>query len=83
METKKLTEQELTEIQTLRDNFSSTYSNLGALEARIKDLKEEKIRIFQFLDELKSEEEKIYQKLKNTYGEGIVDLKTGEFKSEN
>lgn len=83
MEAKKLTEQELTEIKTLRDTFSTTYSNLGVLETRIKEFKEEKHRIFQYLDELKEEEQKIYQKLKDTYGEGSIDLNTGEFKSEN
>ena len=83
METKRLTEQELTEIKTLRENFSSTYSNLGVLEARLKEFTEEKERIFKILEELKTEEQKIYQKLKDNYGEGSIDLNTGEFKPEN
>jgi hypothetical protein len=83
METKKLTQEEIQEIKNLRDSFSNTYINIGVINTRYKELKADEERNFEILEQLKEEEQKIYQKLKNNYGEGTVDLNTGEFKSEN
>jgi uncharacterized coiled-coil DUF342 family protein len=83
METKKISEQELKEIKTLRDNFNSAYANLGMLVARIKELEDDKDKTFQYIDELKESETKIYETLKTTYGDGVIDLNTGEFKPQN
>ena len=83
METKKLTEQELAEIKTLRESFNTTYSNIGVLTVRIKELEEEKERLYELIGNLKESESKIYETLKTTYGDGMVDLNTGEFTPQN
>lgn len=82
MENLKLTQEELNEIGTLRNNFNNAYSNLGVVVSRIKQLKEEKQTIFGYLEELSQSELKIYEKLKSKYGNGTVDLNTGEFIAE-
>ena len=83
METKQLTPEELQEIKSLRNNFNNAFTNLGMLTQRIKELKAEKNRNINYIDELKQAEEQILQSLKEKYGEGTVDLTTGEFKSQN
>lgn len=83
METKRLTEEELNEIKTLRTNFNNAYANLGAIVSRIKELEEERETNFEYLNELKKNELQIYETLKAKYGNGTVDLNTGEFIAEN
>ena len=83
MEDKKISEQELKEIKTLRDSFNGAYANLGMVVSRIKELEEERDKLFQYIDELKESETKIYETLKTTYGDGVIDLNTGEFKPQN
>lgn len=83
METKRLTEEELNEIKTLRANFNNVYSNLGAIVSRIKELEEERETNFEYVNELKKNELQIYETLKTKYGNGTVDLNTGEFIAEN
>lgn len=83
MEDKKISEQELKEIKTLRDSFNGAYANLGMVVSRIKELEEERGKLFQYIDELKESETKIYETLKTTYGDGVIDLNTGEFKPQN
>lgn len=83
METKQLTQEELQEIKSLKDNFNNAFANLGVLVTRIKELKAEKKRNTGYIGELKQVEEQLYQSLKDKYGEGTVDLTTGEFKSQN
>ena len=83
METKQLTQEELQEIKTLRDNFTNNYINIGMITDRIGELEKEREKNISSITQLKQSETIIYQKLKEKYGEGTVDLTTGEFKSEN
>ena len=52
METKQLTQEELQEIKSLRNNFNNAFTNLGMLTQRIKELKAEKNRNIDYIDEL-------------------------------
>lgn len=83
METKKVTEQELKEIIELKDKFTSAYTSVGVLETRIKELQIEKDKQFEVLSNLQSQEQALFQRLQTVYGEGVVDLITGEFKPQN
>lgn len=83
METKRLTDAELNEIKALRDNFNGAYGNLGMIVNRINELEKDKEETLQFIQQLKESETKIYESLKTNYGDGVIDLTTGEFKSQN
>jgi hypothetical protein len=80
METKKLTQEELNQISLLREKFRDAYANIGLVTIRIKELEAEKQLAENRILELNEEELGLYEKLKSSYGEGVVDLVTGEFK---
>ncbi len=80
MENKKLSQEELSEIVQLRNEFANTFANIGSVQSRIKELEEENEVNYQSLKEVQKKEADLFEKLKNTYGEGNIDLVTGEFK---
>lgn len=80
MENKKLSQEELSEIVQLRNEFANTFANIGSIQSRIKELEEENEVNYLALKEVQKKESELFEKLKNTYGEGNIDLTTGEFK---
>jgi len=80
METKQLTQEELQQISSLREQFRDAYANIGLLVMRLKELETEKELAENRIKELSDDELSLYEKLKSTYGEGTIDLTTGEFK---
>lgn len=82
METKKLTEEELNEIKNLSNEFNQVFTNLGIVQSQIAELEARRDGVYEILGNLRDTESQLFQKLKEKYGEGVVDLKTGEFKSE-
>lgn len=80
MENTKLSQDELNEIVQLRNEFANTFANIGSIQSRIKDLEEENESNYTALKEIQKKEEVLFEKLKNNYGEGNIDLITGEFK---
>lgn len=80
MENKKLSQDELNEIVQLRNEFANEFANIGSIQSRIKELEEENEINYQTLKEVQKKETELFQKLKNVYGEGNIDLVTGEFK---
>lgn len=82
METQKLTEEELKEIKAISNDFNQTFTNLGILQSQIAELEARRDNIYEDLLNLRGYERQIFEKLKGKYGEGVVDLNTGEFKSD-
>jgi uncharacterized coiled-coil DUF342 family protein len=80
MENKLLSQDELNEIVQLRNEFANTFANIGSIQSRIKELEEENETNYTALKEIQKKEEVLFEKLKNNYGEGNIDLITGEFK---
>jgi predicted transcriptional regulator len=80
MENKKLSEEELQTINELRTDFANAFANIGSIQSRIKELEEENETNYATLKEIQKKEADLFEKLKTTYGEGTVDLITGEFK---
>jgi predicted transcriptional regulator len=80
MENKKLSQDELDEIVQLRNEFANTFASIGSIQSRIKELEEENEENYQTLKEVQKKEAELFEKLKNSYGEGNIDLITGEFK---
>jgi uncharacterized coiled-coil DUF342 family protein len=80
MENKKLSQDELDEIVQLRNEFANIFASIGSIQSRIKELEEENGPNYITLKEIQKKEEVLFEKLKNNYGEGNIDLITGEFK---
>jgi uncharacterized coiled-coil DUF342 family protein len=80
MENKKLSEEELQQINELRTDFANVFANIGSVQSRIKELEEENEINYASLKEIQQREADLFEKLKTSYGEGSVDLITGEFK---
>ena len=72
------------ELQSLK-NFQSTRSQIindfGIIEFQIQELKTQKEMLVGTLANLKVEENKVSQELQDKYGEGNIDLTSGEFVS--
>ena len=70
------------ELQSLK-NFQSTRSQIindfGIIEFQIQELKTQKEMLVKALANLKAEENKVSQELQDKYGEGNIDLNSGEF----
>lgn len=81
METKKLLQEELQEINQIRSEYTNLYANIGLIQVKIKELEGENLSYYQGLETLKQTETEVFEKLKQKYGNGTIDLETGEFKS--
>lgn len=81
MEIKKLSQEELQQIGQIRSEYTNLYANIGLVQVKIKELEGENLSYYQGLEVLKEKENELFQKLKETYGNGTIDLDTGEFKS--
>ena len=80
MENKLLSQDELNEIVQLLNEFANVFASIGSIQSRIKELEEENESNYTSLKEIQKKEEVLFEKLKNNYGEGNIDLITGEFK---
>lgn len=82
MGSKKLTNEEIDEIKKLNNDFNQVFTNLGIVQSQIAELEFRRDMVYGDLGNLKKNENELFEKLKGKYGEGIIDLNTGEFKSE-
>lgn len=79
MEVKKLSEDELQQINQLSTDYSRAYQAIGSIQSQIKELEIENNKNFAILGEIKQRETELFDKLKGIYGIGNVNLETGEF----
>jgi|TARA_R110000744_G_C19302018_1_gene555829 hypothetical protein len=79
VENKKLTEQELKNIQDLQNQRQSTILELGNLEAYQFDIDKRKEELSDALDELRKSDQELGKELNEKYGDGSIDLEKGEF----
>ena len=82
MEKKVLTQEELQEVKNLQVENSNLISQFGELEVVIQNLSLKKEELITKLKELKDKEVKIGQILQEKYGDGNIDIETGEFISK-
>jgi stress response protein YsnF len=82
MEKKVLTQEELQEVKNLQVENSNLISQFGELEVIIQNLSLRKEELITKLKELKDKEVKIGQTLQDKYGDGNIDIETGEFVSK-
>ena len=82
MEKKVLTQEELQEVKNLQVENNNLISQFGELEVVIQNLSLKKEELITKLKELKDKEVKIGQILQEKYGDGNIDIETGEFISK-
>lgn len=80
METKViLTETELTTLKEVQSEIANAYQELGQVEYQLKLLKDSKDRVQKFLEDRTTAQEELTKSLSEKYGEGSVNIETGEF----
>jgi hypothetical protein len=83
MEKTVLTTEELQSLKGFQTTRSQIINDFGIIEFQIQELKSQKEMITKVLSDLKIEENKVSQQLQEKYGEGNIDLNSGEFISLN
>ena len=78
METKVLTQEEITQLKDLQDKRKSLSGQFGLLEINYETQKQS---LLYQLNQLLQEEEKIGSQLQQKYGDGTINLDKGEFTS--
>jgi hypothetical protein len=79
MENKKLTQEELSQIEVIKQKSQAITQEFGQIELLKLGLKDRKDNALAFLEELKQEEKTLAEALEATYGKGTIDLEKGEF----
>lgn len=75
---KKLTEDELASIKNIKQEYSDLAIALGELELQISSFNREKNRLLDSHKQLLEKESELAQKLQEKYGQGSINLETGE-----
>ena len=78
METKVLTQDELAQLKSLRDQQNDLVINLGSVEYRMLLLEQNKEILKAQIFELEKLNSEIGQQLTEKYGSGNINLETGE-----
>lgn len=88
MATQKLNADDITAINSLRDEFQEVYNVIGllsvdekSLELQLEHVKQEVQSKFESFKQLRIQEEELMTKLKNQYGDGSINLAEGTFTS--
>lgn len=84
--TKKLNTEDLDAITALKSKFQENYSTLGllsidehALTEQLEYVKQKKQTLLNEFSSLRNEEDTLMSKLKDTYGDGEINLVDGTF----
>ena len=79
MEKKVLTQEEKDQILSLRNTQTDAIATLGKIEYKIFILEKNKKQIHQTLNEIESQSQNLAEDLTKKYGDGVIDVDTGEF----
>lgn len=82
METKVLTQEELTQLRNLRDKQNNILEGLGSIEYRITLLENNKASLKSQIAELEKANATLGAQLTEKYGNGSLNLETGEITVE-
>ena len=88
METKKIDTVDMESIKTIRNKFNEVSTNLGYVSVdeynatqQLNEIASYKEQLFTSVDELKKEEQTIFDQLKEKYGDGQINIEEGTFTS--
>jgi hypothetical protein len=79
METKVLTQEEITQLKKVQQDKISFIEKFGVLEVQIRELELIRHQLNSNFMELKKTEETLAKSLQQKYGEGSINLEKGEF----
>ncbi len=79
MENKKLSEKELQTLKEYQEKINIIVVNLGKLDLQINSLENTKKNLIKEYQEIETSQQKTALELQNKYGEGNIDLESGEF----
>jgi hypothetical protein len=82
METKVLTQEELTQLKSLREQQNTLLMNLGLIEYRMSLLEQNKNELKNQVLELEKMNNELGAQLTEKYGSGNLNLETGEITVE-
>jgi hypothetical protein len=79
MANKKLSKEELTQIEEIQTRTQAVKTELGQLGLAEIDLKNRRTNVENYLVETQELETKLVKDLEDKYGKGSIDLQNGEF----
>tara|TARA_R110000803_G_scaffold55262_3_gene112137 strand:- start:125 stop:448 length:324 start_codon:yes stop_codon:yes gene_type:complete len=79
MNTKKLTEKEITSIQEVRRNVEQVQVELGRVEYSRLELSARRANVEKWLEDIRTAEVDLAKELQDKYGDGSIDLGEGLF----
>lgn len=83
METIKLTQEEIDSLKSIQEESSNLTVSFGQLEIAFQSLKLQKENLVEVLVNLKNKETEIGTQLQEKYGNGNINIETGEFTKVN
>jgi len=83
MTTQVLTQEELTQVQSLQSRRDQLTIDFGYIEFQIQELELKKESLIDALTQLKNEEIQFGTEISKKYGEGSINIAKGEFTSSN
>ena len=83
MTTQVLTQEELTQVQSLQSRRDQLTIDFGYIEFQIQELELKKESLVDALTQLKNEEIQFGKEISEKYGEGSINITKGEFTSSN
>lgn len=79
----KLTQEELKQLTEVKEKRDQIVYNLGQVDIQRAILEGQRSSILENLAKLQEEETKVGKELQEKYGNGNIDIETGEFTSED
>lgn len=79
MENKKLSQEELDNLKKIQSDSSNLIFNLGQVDVQRSLLEAQRDEILNKLADLQGEQNTLAKELQDKYGEGNINLETGEF----
>jgi len=79
METKVLTQEEITQLKAVQQERYSIVDKFGTIEIQFQELESTKQKLKLEYEKLKQKEEVLGKQLQSKYGDGTINLEKGEF----
>jgi hypothetical protein len=79
METKVLTQEEITQLKAVQQERYSIVDKFGTIEIQFQELESTKQKLKLEYEKLKQKEEVLGKQLQVKYGDGTINLEKGEF----
>jgi len=79
METKVLTQEEITQLKNVQQERFTLIDRFGTIEIQFQELESTKQKLKLDYEKLKQKEESLGKQLQVKYGDGTINLEKGEF----